>query len=364
MVASSGSGSSSRDGAPAVSGRPANIWDVAKAAGVSHQTVSRVLNDSPSVRPATRERVLVAIDELGYRRNPAARALVTRRSQTLGVVSFDTTLYGPASTLYGIEQSAREAGYFVSVASLKSIDVMSMRDALERLAEQSVDGLVVIAPLREAGDALAELRGKMPVVVVEGGSAPGLASVSVDQVDGGRLATRHLLEQGAETVHHVSGPADWLESEGRIAGWLEELERAGAAPPELLQGSWSPSSGYSAGRELARMKDVSAVFVANDQMSLGLLRAFHEEGIRVPQDVLVAGFDDVPEAAYYTPPLTTVRQDFAQVGRRSIQLLLEQIAEGRAHERHAVVPVELVVRQSSVRSSLQRQHLRARSSRR
>ncbi|WP_331272934.1 LacI family DNA-binding transcriptional regulator [Motilibacter deserti] len=362
MVASGGRDSSADS--VRVSGRPANIWDVAKAAGVSHQTVSRVLNDSPSVRPATRERVLVAIDELGYRRNPAARALVTRKSQTLGVVSFDTTLYGPASTLYGIEQSAREAGYFVSVASLKSIDVVSMRDALERLAEQSVDGLVVIAPLREAGDALAELRGKLPVVVVEGGSAPGLASVSVDQVDGGRLATRHLLEQGAQNVHHVSGPADWLESEGRIAGWREELAQAGLEPPELLQGAWSPSSGYAAGRELARMKDVSAVFVANDQMSLGLLRAFHEEGIRVPQDVLVAGFDDVPEAAYYTPPLTTVRQDFAQVGRRSIELLLEQIGEGPGPESHAVVPVELIVRQSSVRSSMQRQHLRSRPAKR
>src|SRR3954447_19552102 len=223
--------------------RTAVMADVAKLAGVSHQTVSRVINDSTHVRPETRRRVLAAMRQLDYRPNPAARALVTGRSQTLGVVSFDTTLYGPASTLYGIEQSAREAGYFVSVASLKSIDVVSVRDALERLAEQSVDGLVVIAPRREAADALAELRGSMPVVVVEGGSAPGLACVSVNQVEGGRLATRHLLEQGGETVHHVSGPVDWLESEGRIAGWREELERAGVEAPEMLRGSWSPSSG-------------------------------------------------------------------------------------------------------------------------
>jgi DNA-binding LacI/PurR family transcriptional regulator len=293
--------------------------------------------------------VLKAIKDLGYRRNSAARALVTRRSQTLGVVSFDTTLYGPASTLFGIERAASEAGYFVSVATTKVLTVDTVREALDRLTRQSVDGIVVIAPVREAAEALSVLGDDLPVVVVEGGSAPGRASVRVDQEEGARLATRHLLDQGAATVWHVAGPADWLEAGSRLAGWRAELERARATIPDPLRGDWSPLSGYRAGQTLAARQGVDAVFVGNDQMALGVLRAFHEAGVRVPEDVLMTGFDDVPEAAFYTPPLTTVRQDFATVGRQCIDLLLEDIVGGRATERQSVVAPELVVRQSSLR---------------
>jgi DNA-binding LacI/PurR family transcriptional regulator len=323
--------------------------DVAQAIGVSHQTVSRVLNDPGSVSPETTSRVLKAIGELGYRRNRAARALATRRSQTIGVVSFDTTLYGPASTLFGIEQAAGEAGYAVTVASVKAMTEGSLREAIDRLAMHDVDGIVLIAPLRDTSTVLPVLDPDLPAVVVEGGRAPGLASVCVDQELGARLVTRHLLDRGAPTVWHVAGPADWIEAESRVAGWRDELAEAGAKVPAPLRGDWSPPSGYQAGRKLARRKDVGAVFVANDQMALGLLRAFHEAGLRIPEDVLVAGFDDVPEAGYYTPPLTTVRQDFAAVGRRSIELVLEQVAAGRAAARHQVVAPELVVRQSTSR---------------
>ena len=186
-------------------------------------------------------------------------------------------------------------------------------------------------------------------MVVDARSSAGLASVRVDQEAGGRLATGHLLDQGARTVWHVAGPADWFDAQDRLAGWRAELQGRGAPVHRPLRGSWSAASGYEAGRQLAGRRDVDAVFVANDQMTLGLLRALHEAGIRVPEDVLVAGFDDVPEAAYYTPPLTTVRQDFAAVGRRSIQLLLDQVA-GRSRNGHAVVAPELVVRHSSVRT--------------
>ncbi|GAA3409436.1 hypothetical protein GCM10018952_10150 [Streptosporangium vulgare] len=254
--------------------------DVATRAGVSHQTVSRVLNDHPNVRAETRARVLEAINELGYRRNMVARALVTRHTRTLGVVSFDTTLYGPASTVYGIEQAARAAGYFVSMVSLKTIDTAGVRDALGYLAEQAVDGIVVVAPQRSAAPALADVPTDIPVVAVEGSHAGEVSVVSVDQVEGARLATRHLLDLGHETVWHVAGPSDWLEADGRIEGWREVLTAAGRPVPELLSGDWSPRSGYEAGLLLAATPGVTAVFVANDQMALGALRAFAEQGVR------------------------------------------------------------------------------------
>ncbi|MCC5574889.1 LacI family DNA-binding transcriptional regulator [Microtetraspora sp. AC03309] len=322
--------------------------DVAREAGVSHQTVSRVLNAHPSVRGETRARVLAAIDKLGYRRNPAARALVTRNSRTFGVVSVDTTLYGPASTVYGIERAARSAGYFVSIVNLTSVDTTGMRDALDFLADQGVDGVIVLAPQRSAAQALTDLPIGIPAVVIEGGQAGDVSVVCVDQVAGGRLATEHLLSLGYETVWHVRGPSDWLEAEGRMAGWRTAIEDAGLEAPEPLAGDWSPHSGYEAGAALAREPDVTAVFVANDQMALGVLRAFSERGIRVPEQVSVVGFDDIPESAFFSPPLTTVRQDFGAVGRRSIEILLRRI-EGEGPGERLVVPPSFVHRNSTAR---------------
>lgn len=332
--------------------RPAVMADVARRAGVSHQTVSRVLNDHPNVRPETRERVLRAIEELAYRRNSSARALVTRRTNTLGVVAFDTTLYGPASTLFGIEQAAREAGYFISIVSLKTITEKSVSEALDYLAEQSVDGVIVIAPQRTAAEALAALPAAVPVVAVEGGRAPDRPVVCVDQAAGARAATEHLLSLGHETVWHVAGPQNWLEAEARQEAWRATLTAVGAAVPEAVPGDWSPRSGYAAGRVLAERRaagaDVTAVFVANDQMALGMLRAFQEAGINVPGDVSVVGFDDIPEAEFFPPPLTTVRQDFAAVGRNSIGVLLDQMEDGASHPPpRVVVPASLIVRSST-----------------
>ncbi|MGW0195463.1 LacI family DNA-binding transcriptional regulator [Nonomuraea sp. NPDC003201] len=321
--------------------------DVAKEAGVSHQTVSRVLNDHPNVRADTRARVEEAITRLGYRRNLVARALVTKRSRTLGVVSFDTTLYGPASTIYGIEQAARTAGYFVSIVSLKSIDAASVRDAIDYLAEQGVDGVVVVAPQRSAGRALENLPSGMPAVAVEGTHAADVSVVCIDQVQGARLATRHLLELGHETVWHVSGAADWLETEGRIEGWRAALEEAGRPVPEPLAGDWSPRAGYEAGKSLAAMEGVTAVFAGNDQMALGVLRALSEAGVRVPDQISVVGFDDIPESEFFSPPLTTVRQDFDVVGRHCIEVLLRQIDAGPTAYERLVVPPSFVVRSST-----------------
>jgi DNA-binding LacI/PurR family transcriptional regulator len=330
--------------------------DVASRAGVSHQTVSRVLNDHPYVRAETRSRVLAAAAELDYRPNSAARALVTGSSRMLGVVSFDTTLYGPASTLFGIQQAARDADYFVTVVSLKSLDRRSIGEAVDRLRAQAVDGIIVITPHVSSAQAVRHLPAGIPLVAVEG-AARDVPSVSVDQHAGAEAATAHLLNLGHPTVWHVAGPTDWLEARARTDGWRATLQRAGVEVPEPLSGDWSPRAGYEAGQVLARRPDVTAVFVSNDQMALGVLRAMHEAGRRVPQDVSVIGFDDIPEAAYFMPPLTTVRQDFAELGRHCLSLLLERIAgSGPLSDLKITVPPYLVVRQSATTPPVRREH--------
>jgi DNA-binding LacI/PurR family transcriptional regulator len=321
--------------------------DVAKLAGVSLQTVSRVINDSPHVRDVTRERVQDAMRKLEYRPNPVARALVTGRSRTLGVVSFDTTLFGPASTLFGIERAAHDADYFVSIISLRSLTRSSVMSAVERLRAQGVDGILVIAPQESATQAIVHLPQDVPVVATEAGPGESVPLVAVDQVEGARLATQHLLDLGHRTVWHISGPSDWLEAQDRVDGWRSTLEAAGAAAPPVLLGDWSARSGYELGRELAANPEVTAVFVANDQMALGFLRSLHEAGRRIPADISVVGFDDIPEAEYFTPPLTTVRQNFNELGRRSLLLLLEQIESGTRAPVRETVPPELIVRAST-----------------
>ena len=321
--------------------------DVAKLAGVSLQTVSRVINDSPHVRDETRERVQEAMRKLEYRPNPVARALVTGRSRTLGVVSFDTTLHGPASTLFGIERAAHEADYFVSIVSLRELTSAAVVSAVERLRDQGVDGILVVAPQESATQALLHLPEDVPVVAAEAGPDDSVPLVAVDQVDGARLATQHLLELGHRTVWHISGPSDWLEAEDRVNGWRQTLDAAGAPAPPVLVGDWSARAGYELGRELAERDDVTAVFVANDQMALGLLRTLHEAGRRIPGDISVVGFDDIPEAAYFTPALTTMRQDFDTLGRDIMATVVDVLRdESSAPDRTARVP-ELVVRAST-----------------
>jgi DNA-binding LacI/PurR family transcriptional regulator len=322
------------------------MTDVARLAGVSHQTVSRVLNDHPNVREQTRLRVRAAIAELGYRPNRTAKALVTGRSTLIGVVTLNSTLYGPASLLSAVERAAADAGFAVSVGSVTDLDRQSISDAVERHLDHRVAGIIVIAPVASATEALAELPATIPLVTIDGDPERSAALVTVDQVAGARDATRHLLDAGHRTVWHVSGPVDWFDSAGRVRGWQEALRDAGAeVPPVIAAGDWTAASGYRAGQMLARMPDVTAVFAANDHQALGLLRALSEHGRTVPRDVSIVGFDDVPEAAYFIPPLTTVRPDFHAVAFASLSLLLRQIDSGPAPERHTIAPT-LVSRES------------------
>jgi DNA-binding LacI/PurR family transcriptional regulator len=322
------------------------MMDVARRAGVSHQTVSRVLNGHPNVSPQTRAGVLAAISDLGYRRNAAARTLVTGRTNTLGVISFDTTLYGPASMLYGIERAAHP-GYSVAIASLPGFDRQTLVDAVDRFLGQAADGIIVIAPETTAVAALSGIAADIPLVAVGCGPGTSLPSVAIDNQAGAAQATRHLLDLGHRTVHHVAGPESWLDAQQRVAGWRAALRAAGAEERELLRGDWSARSGYEAGHQLAQMPEVTAVLCANDPMALGLLRALAEHGRRVPGDVSVVGFDDIPEAAFFLPPLTTVRQDFGELGRRALRLLMERISgDFQVRPWLPIVP-DLVVRAST-----------------
>ncbi len=333
---------------PAATDRQPVMADVARLAGVSHQTVSRVLNDHPNVRRETRVRVLDAIRELGYRRNAAARTLVTRRTNTLGVISFNTILYGPASMLCAIERAAKEHGYFVTVVALESLDRRSVLDAADRLRDQAVDGLIVIAPQATAVAALSQVPVPVPLVVVGGGTHTRLRSVAMDNEAGACRAAEHLLDLGHRTVIHLAGPASWLDARERADGWRRALvSRSAPIVEPLVSTDWSARSGYELGHRVLADRTITAVFCANDHMALGLLLAAAESGVRIPDDLSVVGFDDIPEARYFYPPLTTVRQDFGEVGRQALSTLVDRMSGViMAGPRVRVAP-ELIVRASA-----------------
>lgn len=326
-------------------GRLPRLEDVALRAGVSHQTVSRVVNNHPNVSAATRTKVEAAIADLGYRRNTAARSLVTRRSHTIGVLGSELSQYGPAKTLLGVEQAARDAGYFVSIAALRTVTDAAIADALQHFQDQSVDGIAVLVPHSHTLQVLSEFNPGVPVVTVGSAGNTTVSSAVVDQQRGAAAAVDHLIAQGHQAIAHVAGPADWIDSSERAEGWRSALLGAGLDADLLLEGDWSAESGFVLGPALLA-SGATAIFVANDQMALGLLRAFTEAGVRVPEDVSIVGFDDQPESGYFSPPLTTVRQDFEELGRRCVDAMLREIEDGAAVSSSTVIP-ELIIRAST-----------------
>ncbi|MFG1954501.1 LacI family DNA-binding transcriptional regulator [Micromonospora sp. NPDC048830] len=320
--------------------------DVARLAGVSHQTVSRVINGSPSIKPETRERVLQAIDRLGYRPNTAARALVRGRSGIIGIIGTARTLFGPTSIHRSVEDAARAAGYFATSVNLTEVTRRALSDATEHLMRVGVEGIVMIAGHDEALEVVRTQRSQVPFVVVEGDLSKASRTVGVDQVLGARMATEHLLGLGHREIVHVSGPLNWAEARARVEGWRLAMSAAGLRPAEPVRGDWSSESGYVAGLRISAMPETTAVFAANDQMAIGVLRALHESGRRVPEDISVVGFDDVPEAPYLIPPLTTIQQDFDAVGRRAIEVVTQAIQGGELQPSPLVTP-KLVVRGST-----------------
>jgi DNA-binding LacI/PurR family transcriptional regulator len=322
---------------------------VAARAGVSHQTVSRVLNDSPLVKEATRAKVLAAVEEMGYRRNNAARMLATNRSGRIGMISAHLALHGPSMIAVAVQEAGHKAGYDVSLVGVSDFGPESLQGAVDRLLDEAVEAMVVAVAHRSATERALSLALPVPLVLVQGVNAGQPMAAGIDQVEGARLATDHLLALGHRHVAHVTGPLEWVEAGQRRAGWRQAHEDHGLLPGPEMAGDWSARSGYEAGLRIAEDPDVTAVFVANDAMALGLLRALHERGVDVPGRVSVAGFDDVPEAAYFWPGLTTVSQAFSELGRTAVALTLRALG-GEAHPAAPLIAPVLVPRASTGRA--------------
>jgi DNA-binding LacI/PurR family transcriptional regulator len=327
--------------------RTPSMADVAAHAGVSAQTVSRVLSGHPNVQPITRARVMASVDDLGYRMNSAARALSSGRTRTIGVVVLPTVDYSSSAVTHGVESAARRAGYAVNISTASSIDPAAIAAAMTRLDRQSVEGIVLVVPVPTGTDAVEAIAARIPTVTIDGSRTASSEVVAIDQFEVGRLATEHLLQLGHPTVWHLAGPDHWLDSTGRAAGWRAALDAAGREAPPLLHGDWSPESGYQAGLVLARIPEASAVFVASDEMAFGAIRALHELGRRVPEDLSVVGVDDIALAAYCSPALTTVAQPFGDIAALAVEHLLRRIDDPTAAPTSTEVTAELVVRAST-----------------
>ncbi len=329
--------------------RPVSIRDVAAAAGVSYQTVSRVINRHPSVKQSTRQLVMATIEDLGFRPNRAARALAGGPVESITVLTSNTTLYGYASALQGIEEAARPAGFAVGVRVVESDAEDVVADAVDRAVEPG-SALIVLAFDRAGTRALAAVPPGVPMVAaVEtpvGDEGKGKPWVWMDDREAARDATRFLLDLGHKAVHYVAIPSSTDNSQ-RTAGWRMALHEAGVPVPEPIQAGWHPRSGYQAGRALALDPEVTAVLCGNDDLAIGVIRAMHEAGRRIPETVSVVGFDDTPQSEFLTPALTTVRLDFIELGRACFALLRPFLDPRRAPDPRPWPRPELIVREST-----------------
>lgn len=340
----------------------ASMSDVARLAGVSGQTVSRVVNNNPGVSAETRERIEAAMQRLGYRANAAARALATGRFRTIGVVTFNLTAVGNIRIVDAVIAEAQARGYAVNMAVVEAPTELDVRAAVRTLTDRAVDGIVVIEA-RVLDTPNLQLPQEVPVVIADSGTSHDHPTFGMDEAAGARAAVGHLLELGHRTVHHLAGPSGSNPARRRRTAWQRMLTRNARPVPAVVHGDWSPTSGHRATLELLERDDVTAIFAANDQMAAGALRAATEKGIRVPEDLSIVGYDDQDFAPFLTPPLTSVAQDLEEVGRRSLTYLLGLIEadgpggdaatappEGTHPRRRSVgrlVTPSLVVRQST-----------------
>jgi LacI family transcriptional regulator len=336
------------------------IKEVASVARVSTQTVSRVINERPDVSPETRKRVQEVIKELGYQPSALARSLIRQRSYTLGVVIAGLKYIGPSRTLSGITAAAEEAGYALLLKELPYSGEKNIEPIFQALLSRQVDGIIWAVP--EIGENRNwihqyQMDWDIPVVYLTMEPQENISVVSINNYLGGRLAMSHLLEQGYRHIGHISGPLDWWESRQRMAAWKDSLAEAGleVQDKQCAEGNWSSESGARAVEILLEQyPEMDSIFVANDQMALGALPTLHSKGLRIPEDIGIAGFDNIPESAYFLPPLTTVQQDqyyVAQVAVQEIIKIIELGWQGLDHvdPQSIILPPSLVVRQSSLR---------------
>ena len=335
------------------------IADVARVAGVSKTTVSRVLaGQTKYVRDETRQRVLKVIDELEYHPSSAARSLKSKRSFTLGIVGYGFEFYGPSCTLSGIEQEASKLGYTVLLNLIRQPETNSVEELLGKMLSRYVDGIIWAVP--EIGDNRAWVRHKnprlsVPIVFLSMEPQPDQFVVAIDNYSGGLLATRHLITRGCQNIGLITGPLDWWEARQRKLGWRGALGSVGLSRKDsfIAEGNWSPVSGERGlSQLLTRHPEIDGVFACNDQMALGALKTARQLGRRVPEDLAIVGFDDIPEAAYFYPPLSTVRQDMVKLGCRAVRELGKVIEANRSADplppETILLQPELIVRKSSI----------------
>ena len=323
-----------------------NIRQVAQLAGVSHMTVSRVLNDYPYIKEATRRRVLEVIEELDYRPNMAARALATQRSQRIGVLVESAVEFGPTSTLRAVESAARLAGYSVSAIALRGGDEITPQEAVDNLTTQGIDALCVVAPRSSSIAALRKISIGVPVLVVKPDKDPTFLTVSVDQQEGTTLAVDHLVSLGHRDILHLAGPLDWLDARARERAFHARAKAWGIRERPIVVGDWTADFAYDFARGIRELPDYTAIFAGNDDMAVGLIHGLADRGFSVPDDLSVVGFDDVPLSAHVLPPLTTIRQNVHALGVSAVDMLRAAI-EKREIPRVTRIPAELLVRSST-----------------
>jgi LacI family transcriptional regulator len=336
----------------------ATIKDVARAAGISTQTVSRVINNRPDVSTETRERIQQIIADLGYQPSALARSLISRRSFTLGVVTAGLKYIGPSRTLNGITSMAEELKYALLLEELPHFDTEDIEPLLQDLLARHVDGIVWAVP--EIGDNRRWVDGilndvRVPVVYLSMQPRPGITTISVDNYTGGVLATQHLLDQGCRRIGHISGPLDWWEARQRKQAWQNVLKKAGfnVLNDHCTEGNWSSSSGEVAFNQLLKSyPEMDAVFVGNDQMALSVLQIAHHRGLRVPEDLAVVGFDNMAESPYFWPALTTINHNQHELGCRAVQETVKLIEAVRLNEKMEPQSIlllpNLIIRESSL----------------
>jgi DNA-binding LacI/PurR family transcriptional regulator len=324
------------------------IYDIAVRTGVSYQTVSRVLNGMPHVSPATRERVQAMIEKVDFRPNMTARQLASQRSTTVGLVTFATGFYGPAQILANCEQASKEMDLSFMFRGIVEQNTPEIRRAVNELCAHQVCGILLYLPLRINLRDLQDVFRNVPIVAVDSNLGCKCPGIYIDQELGSRIATRHLIQLRHKKIAYLQGPLFWRAAEQRFKGWLKELKAANLHPGPVITGDWTAESGFEAARKLIAENwgEYSALVVANDQMALGAIRAFEESGVQIPQAISVVGFDDIPEAAYFRPPLSTIKQDFAALARASVECLMGQVNQNQPIRLRTIQPI-LVGREST-----------------